>query len=432
MSGTNHKYAFLDTNTLMHFRPLEEVNWREVLEAETVTIILVPVVFRELDRHKDMHPVKKLRHRVRALISKLSKMLDQGTEHKLREAVTLRFEAREPTLDFGQHRLRPDQNDDQLVASILQFRLDQPGAQVVLVTADLGLKIKARHHQMEVRSLSDTLKIPEEPDEDQKSIRELQAKLASYENRLPKLRVAFSDDSDRLVIIRNYVPPLSMAAIQEEVDEERRALALNTGLDSAHILTPLSPAAERKYQGLLEEYFLSYESYVRDRQEAKAARARTISLTIQLLNDGRAPGDDLDVFLIFPPELAVQDEDPSPPEPEKPKPPKRPKGGIFEMIELSHLLTEQGRLISSIPLISPATLARPNVSSPHLTKTPEGFEVRFHVQRAKQKQIQLFDTLFVPFPAQDALKSFQIGYIIQAANLPDEIEGTLHVVVKDS
>jgi hypothetical protein len=442
MHESNHKYAVLDTNTLMHFRPPEEVNWHEVLDAKAVTIVLMPVVIRELDRHKDLHPNKRLRKRAGTLVSKLRKLLPKhGNEQKLREGVTVLFVRTEPMVDFRQHQLSSDLNDDRLIASILQLRHDHPNAQVVLVTSDFGLTIKAGgHHQVEVTSLPDELKLPEEPDEEQKQLRELQTKLAAHENRSPKLRLVFPEPADRLEIIRTNIAMPTEATIKEEVDKVRTGLTLHTGLT---ILDKISPAEERQYYESVEEYCKSYESYIRERHEAEAIRARTFSLDIYLSNQGTAPGDDMDVILRFPPGLEVLDEEPVQPEPERPTPPPRPVSSIFahgalariavptRLFDISTFASNSALLLSS-EAVRAAALMNANVSGLNLSKAPEGHEVQVHVRRIKQNQSESLGTIYGIFASQESFKSFQIKYVIQAANIPNEVTGTLAVIVKDA
>lgn len=430
MHGSNHKYAVLDTNTLMHFRPPEEVNWHEVLDAKTATIVLMPVVIRELEQHKDLHPNKRLRKHAGTLVSKLRKLLPKnGNEQELREGVTVLFVRTEPMLDFRQHQLSSDLNDDRLIASILQFRHDRPNAQVVLVTPDFGLTIKAGGpHQVEVTSLPDELKLPEESGEEQEQLRELQAKLAAHENRLPKLRLVFPEATDRLEITRTTIAPPLEATIKEEVDKVRTELTFQTGLT---ILDKISPAEERQYYESVEEYCKSYESYLREKHEVKAIRARTFSLVICLSNQGTVPVDDMDVILRFPPELEVLGEKPVQPEPEHPTPPPRPVSSIFAQGAPAHIAVPT-RSADSSAIVHPAALMNANVSGLNLSKTPEGHEVQVHVRRIKQNQSEPLGTLYGILAKQESFKAFQIKYVIQAANIPNEVTGTLAVIVKDA
>ncbi|WP_147093114.1 PIN domain-containing protein, partial [Myxococcus virescens] len=382
-----------------------------------------------LDRHKDLHPIKKLRKRAGALVSKLSKLVESENGHQLRKNVTLHFEANDPILDFNKHRLRPDLNDDFLIASILQFRNDDPEALPVLVTADLGLKMKARHHRIEVSSLPDRLKLPDEPDEDQKQIRDLQARLTEHENRAPKLRMAFTDQDGLPEVNQVIFGAISEPTVREAVDTHRVSLETADQMNPIWKLMPLSAAAEQKYQRRMEEHLAEYTTYIVERQEANAKRARTICLEIILINEGTAPADDVDVFLKFPAELDVQDEDPNPPIPKEPKPPMRPTGGIFDVLELANFSVPQEDY-SFLNNITPPQLERPNVSAPTLIKNPDGIEAQVNVRRSKQSQIQPLGMLYASFANQDAVGSFQIQYELHAANVPRAIKGHLQVVVK--
>src|SRR5688572_6740645 len=44
--------AFIDTNALLHYPPIKEIDWCEVCSADAVTIVLCLPVIKELDRYK--------------------------------------------------------------------------------------------------------------------------------------------------------------------------------------------------------------------------------------------------------------------------------------------------------------------------------------------------------------------------------------------
>lgn len=43
---------FIDTNILLHFKPLKEIDWLEVTGAKAVRLVICLEVIKELDKHK--------------------------------------------------------------------------------------------------------------------------------------------------------------------------------------------------------------------------------------------------------------------------------------------------------------------------------------------------------------------------------------------
>jgi hypothetical protein len=46
---------FLDTNVLLHYRRIDEIDWLSISGTDAVVLLICPIVVRELDHHKDSH-----------------------------------------------------------------------------------------------------------------------------------------------------------------------------------------------------------------------------------------------------------------------------------------------------------------------------------------------------------------------------------------
>ena len=148
------RIAFVDTNCLLHYQWLAQIEWTKLLTAEAVEIVLAPIVVRELDKQK--YSPSRIRKRAHSVLSNLEKLLQEEGPAELRPGVKLRYEVREPSLDFAAYQLSRESQDDYLLASIIQFIEEQPETEVVLVTSDLGLKLKARSKGIKVLSLPES------------------------------------------------------------------------------------------------------------------------------------------------------------------------------------------------------------------------------------------------------------------------------------
>jgi hypothetical protein len=52
MTSKSTVYAFLDTNTVLHFKRPDLVDWNALLDSTTTFIVVTPVLVRELEHQK--------------------------------------------------------------------------------------------------------------------------------------------------------------------------------------------------------------------------------------------------------------------------------------------------------------------------------------------------------------------------------------------
>lgn len=187
-----HRTVFVDTNVLLHYAMLDEIDWPRLIDAKEVLLIIPPAVIKNLDAQKTAASQRRLHERARAVIKKLAEYEAQDAEFEIRPHTRLEFVRTEPQIDFAKYGLRREVDDDWLLASLLEFRSGHPEVVPLLVTADLGLKLKARHHGFESSSLPDNLRLADELDPSEKRIRELELAKAALEAALPNLRLTFA------------------------------------------------------------------------------------------------------------------------------------------------------------------------------------------------------------------------------------------------
>jgi PIN domain len=132
-----------DTNALLMNPALEEWDGDE-----PATIVIVPQVMRELDRHKLHHSNADVREKARKLIRRFDEYSRRGDT--LEESVplagklTYRDVVVDPDMCTTVPWLRADNADDQILASVLELRWHHPHRSITLVTEDQLLRGKAR------------------------------------------------------------------------------------------------------------------------------------------------------------------------------------------------------------------------------------------------------------------------------------------------
>ncbi len=420
---------FIDTNLFLHYHFPDQIDWPALVGASDVELVVAPVVMRELDRHKYVGHSPKLRKRAASVVERLDKYLDADSPPELRPGVTLRYEVREPQFDPDVSGLSRDSQDDQLVASVLAFRATCPNGRVLVATADIGLKHKARARQIEVVRPPDDRRLADEPDANERRVQELEKELREWRQRTPTLALGFAVGSSpaRYVLPQPVVSPAEETARRlAEVRREHphmRSPSAAPGFSAIMVALAethgISEQAITAYNTSLDRFYWDYERYLDALAEHENLRGRTLRLSLQLRNEGTAPAEDIDVFMHFPPGCRVVEEGDLPARPAPPEPPRRLQGR-FDFA--SRPVTGLGA-----SFFDPPALKLPDPLQIH--RKSNGDEVRFHVERLKQQLAEVIDPLYVIFDSFAGASSFGIEYRINAANLPREQPGRLDVVV---
>ena len=186
------KYLVLDTNVYLHYKDFEQVDWKTLL-GDDVTICVPLVVLSEIDKHKDQSR-GKIQKRAKKLSSRFSELFLQG------EAAQIAVEEMDnpPSTAFDDTRFHKDINDDWIILSALHASHDS--SSTVIVSGDNGILLKAKHFGLGFYKMPDDLLLSEELSEEEKEIKKLKEQLAKHEARLPKPKVQFKNQTDRLVL----------------------------------------------------------------------------------------------------------------------------------------------------------------------------------------------------------------------------------------
>ena len=207
MDETAH--LIVDANSLMHFKRPDQVDWPDMLNSERVVLLVTPVLLRELEEQKVKNPSRKLRDRAKQAVSWIAPMLTSLESREIRPGVKMEFIRHSPQINYADHRLSRDLNDDELIAAAIEYRLEH-GCNVAVLTADAGLRIKLPAHDIPAVVPPDELLLPEEPDELERENARLRADNARHANRQPDLHLAFFDGE----------PKLELLCLKEKIEQE--------------------------------------------------------------------------------------------------------------------------------------------------------------------------------------------------------------------
>jgi hypothetical protein len=448
------KIAFLDTNVYLHYQPFDQIDWRGALQANSVTIVVPPVVVRELNQHKALHPRPRVRKRAATVLRRLTGLLESDSGVKLPQDTDVLIEDRDPTIDFAAHQLSHEVQDDQLIASVIMYKTERPEDDVVLVTSDTGLTLLAKAKRLAIATagLPDTLKLPEEPDPKDKQLRELQHELQELKLRTPRLSLVFDDGSDHRTFVLRGPLELRQADLDSKLEDIKQRYpkrgdepkpipkgasnaleSLSVHAMAAFSLGAVAPEEIVRYNSELDDFYTAYAEYFKRDLSLRNLERRTVRLEILLANDGTAPADDIDILMLFPSGFRLTTELQSLERWKPPMPPSKPRTPLEQLTESTRsfydVLPSSFERYTMDSIIGSGNVATPNVSPPTITEL-DSYEVRFQVERIKHHMQECSDPLFVMFESFETAQSFHIDYQILAANVPHEVTGQLHVIVE--
>lgn len=133
-----------DTNALISCSDF--ASYQIVAGQPEFTLVIMPTVLSELDQLKVTARDNGFREKVKSIITRIKGLRGQGSLIEgviINRRVTVRMEAREPDFERTLSWLDSGNNDDRIVASILELQRQEPSAVVILSTGDINLQNKA-------------------------------------------------------------------------------------------------------------------------------------------------------------------------------------------------------------------------------------------------------------------------------------------------
>ena len=433
MSNSTTVYVFIDANTALHFERPDQIDWRKLTNANEVVLVAAPILLRELENQKIVNRSQKLRDRAGAYIKWLHPFVqDPATE--VRPNVTWLFLPDEPQIDFAAEHLSEIIADDHIIASVLYYTR-QSGANAAVATADLGLEIKLRGRGIDVLALPDDLCLPAELDSLERENRNLQRKIARIESRMPKLSVAFEGGNQfHALHLRdpNAIDVKSLAQVRADHplmsipgEVARPSEGIASSIANIQRLTQqIGIPAERahNYNEKLKKYFSDYQQYLDQHADWREDICMHHQIKFVITNDGTARASHVDVDLFFPKGTVPVDQDDIPKRPEPPDAPRRPQS-ILDVHFLDYLSPLMHKNLPQ--MIVPDIYGVPIIG-------PEKDSVCISYSALKHGFSVTSDPLIFRFVSRDSVESFSIGYRLSADELPDAVEGDLHIRIDDA
>lgn len=407
---------FIDTNIILHFTPLDQIDWAEICGQQKVNVYFAPIIIEELDKQK-RNSNQKISKRAKNAIKKIGEV---GLQGSWTNNVVINVLTQRPTNNtYHDNGLNKDENDDRLLATIIEFKklIDRD---VKLITNDLGPKLKCLSLGIETISLLDKYELKDDDDDLVKENNRLKDEIRRYKSSIPKLKLLFENNKPHTTV------ELSRFDFSEfikeklvEIEEKYPSMELPSKEELGWVFRNpfINEESVKKYNSQLGQFFLNYADYLSDCKDYYMQLSLTKSLKIKLLNEGSIPANDIDIKLHFPDGFSLDSRMPTNIA-EKPTPPTKP-GTPF---------TLNPYFASSLirPNLNPAGLV--SRGSPSIKKT-NSYDVNFDLDSLKHNQDYVFDELFLTFDSFEKAKGFTVDYKIFAGNVPDVLIGQLNVAV---
>lgn len=335
--------VILDTNVMIHCRPLIELPWAALVDTPKVRLAITPSVLREIDKLKQDGNLRRAK-RARRVLPLIRSCEESGGSTLLRDGLTfsLLTHVRPDWANKAFAELDKEHADDRLVAEA--WTIQSSGERVYFVCNDTLARVRASSLGLVVAPIPEGWTLSEEPDERDKEIAELRAFKSETENRRPQPFIEFDNGNpgERLRIGKErFLPPE-----QSWVDARVRAyLAENpkhvseSHSSSCNTVTALSASAVNAAQ--IDAYVKSYDVFIREVDdyfrnrviETLNSECSFIPLDIRIGNRGAVPAEGFTLNLQALDGGGLLSADHQVKYPKLPTPPSRPKSALQEMTE---------------------------------------------------------------------------------------------------
>lgn len=296
-------YVIPDTSVLLHCVMFNSAEWSSLLNDEDVVLAIPLAVIDELDRFKDdsrrIDRQKKARRLIRKL-AKYSETLDDNHTTELPNGMRLmllRLPASEPSLPT---HLDPAVGDDRILAEALLLLGEVGDDNVVLLTSDLGMILRARGRGVASMTPPTGIASSLADSEDAR----LQREIDRLRNRLPRLQLD-------LISLQLHTTNSEMngagapgrdvgfteSTINDEVrDEEQRIVELCSRQDD--VAVSRLDALPTDLQIAVKYYLEEFEDHLR--YDLLSRFGTVLDLSLELRNHGTAPASHVVLDLVFP------------------------------------------------------------------------------------------------------------------------------------
>jgi PIN domain len=430
--ATHELSLFLDTNSLLHYPPIKNVDWKAVCGSESVRLVLCLQVIHELDEKKDD---SRLGDRASRTIKELKAIRSAGGV--VRDGVILDVFNYEVNVADFPATLSYGSKDDRIVHSIKKYAAANASDSIAVYTEDMGMNLRCEAHGLTVIEPDAGSRLENPKAEHDKKYKLAITELNDLKNRVPVLELVISPGDARTPqkkpMTFSIRPTRSEPDLDSEMNEymqERNLFPMKKADIASGGQIPSLPHqhdAVARYNDNLSQHLVEYRKWLETRNLLGKILAHQITVSVWIVNSGLAPADDLDVTLEIGDPVALvyeasSQEAKSLELPDPPGPPERPKQFFGDLGEIGGLVRPP---LYTLPNMEHLLNRKATVEKQDDTNT---FRITFGTKRLKHNEHEHIGNLILVL-RPNAVHPFQVQFRITAANITKVIQGAIPIVV---
>ena len=408
--------VFPDTNVLLHYPLVDQIDWLKWCNCKSIKIILCLKVINELDCKKND---PNLRERAKKVIKKIKKIIDSNNGHIKDETL---LEIYNKDLNHADISV-----DEAIVQQALDYQSTHHDENLYIMTEDLGMQLRCRQRIQTIEP--DKGKRLQSPQSKlHKENINLKNQIAKLQNQIPVLDLIFTHtDEDieshdipfRINEFRTVKFLDRSFVLQEEIDRcgkipiHTLTLAANNSIkkELSHYFKDTT-----EFQKYISELSKWIEKYNRFMEEL----SRSFDFNLHIKNTVGVPAENVVVFLKFPKifQFIVCENEhygKSPKIPDKPEPPKLELAGTMGLDSLR-----------KVNLYSNFVIPTPNIHGPwvEFREDNDNIFMEITIKKIKHYLVESFECTAGLLSFEHA-RTFDLEYIVMADNMPQKIEGKI-------
>ena len=354
-------------------------------------------------------------NRIRRAATEALNRYPEETEFTIGKLFFKRIEACRNERIFQEYYLEKGNQDDEFIASIIAYSLNNSDTLIKIITNDTGMRLKCINFKVPTIKPPEAFQIKEE-DELEKKLKAKTKELEDFRRREPKLNFCFANNKQHFEF--EAVDGRQESDIVEWINNiKEKYPPLKEQTETTFSIYPKTPEKIREYNQALEVFYLECRDYYREVLEYNESKFLIFEIDLVIENIGNSPASEIDLHMHFPDGFELRHKNDFNLRPQQPEAPTLSQ---FKMgaPSLAHL----ARLPNFFPKIdldfSPLNIKKTNSYD---VTTAIKYLKHFHKEEYK---------CYIKFERFEDIKGFTIDYTITAGNLTHKEVGKLNISFK--
>lgn len=309
--------------------------------------------------------------------------------------------------------LTPTHDDSLIVAGALALRERADNPNVVLVTGDTGMRLRARRVGLAVAAMPEAHRLPPALDAEEQERRDVERKLEKIQSRRPSLLVQWQGDQR---VLKPTLEPVTLwddAEIEAKIRDRLERIGTPKRTHTILGNEVKNPSYEADVEKV-KDYAERLRNYLERRRSVEQLHSLSVACIVAIDNKGMMPATDVRLALMFPEFVMLWEA-----LPELPTGPAAPSisGKPMQLLGLPSLK------------ITPPPLPKiPAVRNTSFSISHDERIVYLTVAKLMQTYREMLKTFWFTFPTAAEVRPFHVDFHLVADELLEASEDRLTVV----